>query len=510
MSKYSETMGSFIRNGNYSLEANYKFDSEEELKQFYSDSNNADTLHEGLLRVVTKDSAGKQALFWVVNNSGNLELQKLFQADTVEELLKKVNELSKKLDGTTLEHSDLSEAINKLQDQITARDEDFGYFINIILHIVGEEQLDYHEIHNYITNSLEFGTLTKINDALYEFFHAVKEEGKEITTLPELQRFLSGYSNIDTLKDVIVDVVSSIYKDIESNSAYVQGLESKLTHSDQNLQSELDRTQIGVGLSGDGSYNSDKETYYLQNATSVMNALKILDSLINQAINNCNLETKDSDTIELSINKEPNKTTISADVKISQESGNDIQKRLNGIYSHIDSEYQNGVLTIYVNGNVRQQHILGLSSIVDNAYYDPNLESIVIIFKLQDGGTETVTIPTASLISEWEVDNVHNTVVELTKERVVFGGADKLYADVRISDSKENILEKEGNTLIARGTTDKLLHNNRQLDSVINLMQEANVLSSGQIANLQSRVDDLYSMAGIETISETELNDILV
>ena len=36
-----------------------------------------------------------------------------------------------------------------------------------------------------------------------------------------------------------------------------------------NLQTELDQTQVGVGLSGDGAYNPDKETYYLKDATSV-------------------------------------------------------------------------------------------------------------------------------------------------------------------------------------------------------------------------------------------------
>lgn len=61
MSQYSETMGSFIRTGNYPLEANYYFETEQELFDFYSDPINKSTLHPGLFRVV-----GNQTLYWAV------------------------------------------------------------------------------------------------------------------------------------------------------------------------------------------------------------------------------------------------------------------------------------------------------------------------------------------------------------------------------------------------------------------------------------------------------------
>ena len=61
-------MGSFIRNGNYSLEANYIFKSEEELKAFYSDELNNVQLHEGLLKVVASDNG--QTLYWVKKENG--------------------------------------------------------------------------------------------------------------------------------------------------------------------------------------------------------------------------------------------------------------------------------------------------------------------------------------------------------------------------------------------------------------------------------------------------------
>ena len=75
MSQYSETIGSFTRTGNYPLEANYIFQSEEELKQFYSDPIQKTTLHEGLFKIVKTDN--EQFLYWVVNGENGLEFKKL-------------------------------------------------------------------------------------------------------------------------------------------------------------------------------------------------------------------------------------------------------------------------------------------------------------------------------------------------------------------------------------------------------------------------------------------------
>jgi hypothetical protein len=58
MSQYSETIGSFIRTGNYPLEANYIFADESSLKKFYTDPINATTIHKGLLKIVENDGNG--------------------------------------------------------------------------------------------------------------------------------------------------------------------------------------------------------------------------------------------------------------------------------------------------------------------------------------------------------------------------------------------------------------------------------------------------------------------
>mgnify|MGYP001032441634 CR=1 FL=1 len=66
---------------------------------------------------------------------------------------------------------------------------------------------------------------------------------------------------------------------------------------DRTNQTELDQTQVGIGLSGDGSFSPDKETNYLQDATSIMNALKILDGLVFEAISGITITPENNDVV---------------------------------------------------------------------------------------------------------------------------------------------------------------------------------------------------------------------
>lgn len=378
MSKYSETIGSFLRTGNYPLEANYIFDSEEELVQFFENTTNKETLHKGLLKIV--DENGEQFLYWVIENEGELKFSKLISSSTLELL----NTLKENLEK---EITDREEADSTLRETIT------------------------------------------------RFLTTVDELDSKINTLPELQNFLEGYSDTDKLQTILQNLAS----EIKGNPLKVQtlaDLETALLALTQvtknradNLQSELDQTQIGVGLSGDGSYNADQETHYLKNATSVMNALKILDGLIRRL----NYEFEDTDSIELlpTTDEDTNVTTLRANVKIAEDSDIEIQK--DGLQYKLETEYLDGVLTIKVNGEVRSTHNIGLSAIVDDAFYDVQNEKIVIIFKLPNDEVQRVEIPADKIITEWDVDN--SGTVELTRTRVI-NGPDTLSANVKAATSK--------------------------------------------------------------------------
>ncbi len=477
MSQFSEMMGSFIRTGNYPMEANYIFQTEQELVDFYKDPINRTTLHVGLFRIVSDN----QTLYWAVpDENNNLYFEKLLDINT----------------STDVEN--LKALINKEIEERKAGD-------NAIWGIDDPTAID-----------PDLNSILEIAEAIINLRSKVENN---LTLIEDLQEEIEKLiNNKDELEQLIQDTYNKIlgnpipnkeFRTLRGIQDFVQTLASINKNRMDNLQKEIDQIQIGVGLSGDGSYNADQETYYLKSATSVMNALKILDSLINDAISNCNLKSLNTESVSIDIKKEIKKTTISAKVKLSPEPENDILIKSNGIYHNIDTEYQNGILTIKVNGNIRQQHVLGLSSVVDTAYYDPDQESIIIIFRLQNGETQTITIPAQALISEWIVDNSYsNKVVELTKERITSGGADKLSADVRISTNKDNILEKEGNTLLVRGTADNITLGSKNLKEIIEEQSSSIQDVNEQVQNTNTIVSDINTRLGLtESQLTTEIQD---
>ena len=100
MSQYSEMMGSFIRTGNYPMEANYVFPTEAALKEFYSDPINATTIHKGLFKIVENGGDGKQALYWVVQKQTNDELEfvKLIENIDINNINEQLEDLQTRLE----------------------------------------------------------------------------------------------------------------------------------------------------------------------------------------------------------------------------------------------------------------------------------------------------------------------------------------------------------------------------------------------------------------------------
>ena len=428
MSQYSEIMGSFIRTGDYPIEANYIFSSEEELKAFYTDELNNTTLHKGLLKIVSSEDS--QTLYWVVEVGGELQFKPLIQEGSIDKLFDRLaqirNDLNQEIsdrnnsileivgtDNMSEFHNQLdnllaiSNAVVNLQKQSTEHS-------NILSAIVGTEE---ENILEYL-KSLDYNNLSDISNLLHKFFDTVDDSDSQINTLPELQKFL------------------------------------------RNLQTELDQTQVGVGLSEDGSFSPGQETNYLKSTTSIMDALKTLDGLIAKALKTSKLVPIETNTVSITVGEDVNNSNISANAKVSN--GSDIIVNNDGLYTKLSTEYENGILTIKVNGSIRSQHNLAISSIIDNAYYDQDTKSLVFNFK----NSQEVIIPIDNLIGEWVVDNPDDKVVELSREKVV-SGTDKLSADVRLGSQNYNILKKVGNSLSVDGRSSSITHDGQPLSEVL-------------------------------------------
>ena len=518
MSQYSEMMGSFIRTGNYPLEANYIFPTEAALKEFYNDPLNKSTIHKGLFRIVEDGGDGKQALYWVVQNqtSNELEFVKLIENIDIDNIDEQLEELQAKLEeeinnrrlsdnalwGTT-DPTNIPDNLNSILDlatQLTSLRSIVSDIYGGLKATVGTQRED---ITGYL-QLLPYKSLTETANALNKFLNTVDNTTSQIDTLPELQSFLEGYTDTDKLRQVLTNLQTDImgspipsenFRTLRAIEDFVRILQSTSENKDNNIQSELDNTQIGIGLSGDGSYNPDAETHYLKDATSVMNALKVLDSLMYQALSNMSIQANNTDVIDLAVRKESDGYVIGAELNLSNVAGNDLLKKEDGLYFNVKSTYNNGTLSLYVNDKLISQHILGFSSIVESAHYDPSSESIIIVFKLLSGESQTITVPVGTLIRELVVDNDQpNKVVELTRETVV-DGPDKLSADVRLNNSRHNILQKVGNTLTVEGTTSNLTHRDQNLEDLI--------------TNLQSRITYLEAGSTLSFYTKSEIDNLL-
>lgn len=429
MSQYSETSGSFVRVANYPLEANYIFSSEAELKSFFENPLNKVTLHKGLLKVVANES--EQSLYWVVEKDENLEFEKLIENISLDNIKQLIEDLQQEVADRTEADSYLQEQLDTLDLILSDLGEQVNQNTNNIKEIVGCSDEDI--IPDYL-KTLDYNNLTIISETLKKFLNTVDNLDDKINTLPELQNFLAGYSDSDTLQKILEDLVKGLkgdanqFQTLGDIEKFLLTLAQAFKNRTDNLQTELDQTQVGVGLSGDGAYNADKETYYLQDATSVMNALKTLDRLIHRL----KLLFGETSTIKLrdELNEDTNETTIYADVKLATREDNQIVIESDGLYHNVDIDYQNGIISLKVNGKVITTHDIGLSAIVEDSFYDTTTENIVIFFKLHNNETQRVEIPAANLIQELVTTNTNS--IELSKERVI-NGPDKLTANLVVA-----------------------------------------------------------------------------
>ena len=525
MSQYSEMMGSFIRTGSYPLEANYIFPTEASLREFYSDELNATTLHKGLLRIVEDDGDGNQALYWVQGDE--LQLTKLVTSNSVQGLIKELITLNTKLDQEIQDRKNnvrdiygtddsseityntllsISLAIKSLMDRLDPDETELTNIKDIVKALAGTDQDD---ISSYLL-TLPYSNLTQLSEALNKFLNTSDKDSELINTLPDLQSFLEGYTDSDKLKEVLELLVDDLmgnpsptttFRTFRGIEDFVRAAKSQQENSSRNLQTELDWTQIGVGLNSDGSFSPDQDTTFLKGATSVVNALKILDGLINDAINNTNIQVADTPTLDLTLDKQASSTTVSGRVKISTAEGNGIISKEDGLYSKLEADIDKGILTLKVNNSVIFQKSLGITSIINNAYYDQSQEQLIIECQLADGTTNTVKVPVGSLIEEWEVDNSGNSdTIQLTRTRVV-NGADKLSADVRLSTDSSNILVKDNNTLLVKGTTDNFSHTDgRKVNVVLDAL-------STQVTSLDNSLDqEIRDRTSSESAIKNELD----
>lgn len=527
---YSETIGSFIRNGNYPLEANYIFHTERDLKEFYSDEVNATTIHKGLLKIVEDDGTGKQALYWVVKKQTNeeLEFRRLIGISDIDTTITNLDDLSEKLNneiqdreigdtaiwGTNKPETipedlnsiiDLANSIKELRENLQTLADTHK---SDVKRIVGTTE---DNIQSYL-ETLPYSSIKQISDTLNKFFNTVDSTDSKINTLVELNNFLEGYDDSQKLRTILNDFKNSIigipapseeFRTFRAIEDFVRKSTLEILHDLRNCHVEIDQVQVGVGLSSDGSFNPDAETYFLQNATSVMNALKTLDWKIKEILNKRDLQFSETATVTPNVVD----SVVTMNVKLSPDLKNQIiAKGTEGLYINIVTEFLDGVLTVKVNDEIVGIHDLGLNSLVEEAYYDPIQENIVIKFS----NSNIVKINVGQLIREWEV--VNNSPIVLSREQVV-NGTDKLSADVRLSNKATNILRVEQNSLLVDGVTSNITHDGVVLSIVLEqlkqTLQNEITTTATQLDSIRSDISSIEEeLANFSSATEEDLTNL--
>lgn len=205
--------------------------------------------------------------------------------------------------------------------------------------------------------------------------------------------------------------------------------------------------------------------------------------------------TNETDTVRMTMVKETGAETrvLSSDVKLktlSGENANIIKSDANGLYATVAFDYDKATNKITFNdGNGSKVFELNNFGILQEAFYDAQNKSIVLVVKKDDETTKRITIPVGDLVNTWSVENSANSPVVLTKTEGENG--DILSADVSILNNERNLLTNDNGSLFVDADSNShiALWGNEvtSVQGVINILRE----SFNDIERIKEDIEDL-------------------
>ena len=247
--------------------------------------------------------------------------------------------------------------------------------------------------------------------------------------------------------------------------------------------------------------------------TEIETAIQTLD----EKIENNKFIVNETDTVSMSLaSGEPNVLTSNVKLKtISGENANIIKSDENGLFATVSFNYDKATNKITFNdGNGDKTFELNNFGILQDAFYDSENKSIVLIVKKDDETTERITIPVGDLVNTWDVENDANSPIVLTK--TTGDNGDVLSAQLSILNNENNLLVNNNGSLFVDGDSNahKALWGNEvtTVQGVINtLWNSYNDSESTQedIADLKQRVNSLSAdVTGIQEDMTTLTNNV--
>lgn len=288
------------------------------------------------------------------------------------------------------------------------------------------------------------------------------------------------------------------------------------------------------GLDENGNYVTDFSDKIIGEATSLYVADKMLSEYVIALEKRHELYVKDTNTVDLTVEKGDTGVTLSADVKLGSKIfegkviENIIEKREDGLFTSVDLEYveDESKLVFTINGENKKDIKLPEEVHVINGEYDTYTESLVLKLnkeiEVEGELKDEISISLAKLIDEWAVlGEESETPIVLTKEHVkaidtvhegIYEYQDILKADVRIMDNitkPDNILQKDstGKFLFVDGVATNIsyMRNNEKItvQQGIDEKMDKGDVSMQDDSIISYREDGLYSHIDVKYDSAT-------
>ena len=415
MKQYSQIIVPFKRVTGEPMELDYKFSTEQELKQWASE--NAAILHAGLLKIVENEDT-KDIDFYtfkeIANSSSgvidvkNYELVKLISLGELEDVEKDIQDLIDQITAIwgVEDPSNIDEnynSIKKLAEKVAYLNDQMGKLK--LLHQTDKALAGYagDDVIEYLA-TLRYGSITLLNNALNDFLHTSSPEGSDILTWEDLRNFLTGYKNNKPLKEVIDEITGGTLKFEDTSTVSVERLELKdgtvIKHS----------VKLGTGVD-DTDLNVRNDNQIIVKNGGLFHNIQV------------------------------------------QDTGKALRFVVNGSIIHI-FEYVDAIKAEYG---------------IDSTTYDQATESIVIKFK----NGEKLVIPFSVIIRDWDVTNTDGTGLKLVLTRSVGEGKDMLSGEVVVSPDSNNGIQKRANGLYVSRDSNNITYGNVSVAHQLDVLKAA-------------------------------------
>lgn len=187
---------------------------------------------------------------------------------------------------------------------------------------------------------------------------------------------------------------------------------------------------------------------------------------------------------------------------VSSDNENIIYKKEDGFVASVSMKYEKSENAIYFyksnkEGKKEETKLALNSTNLQNSYYDPKTEQIVLQFITATGTLDTRYIDLSTIMDlEWDVKNDGHSVT-LTKIRQEANKADILSADVKISESDDNILVEKDHSLYVKGTASNIKYGTTNVGDTLDTLKESDENLTNDVnklsENVANKIDSIYA-----------------